>query len=590
MEPSWGDLMGVRKNPAREIWLQGGGAACWLAALAAACSAGAPPAPPPVPTASSQPTTQPTSLPTPVQSVVPVTVGNRDLEVAFQPMLAVSGTTDMKGAGAENVSNGATAEPSPLPSASPSPMANLALNLNGPGYSLGGLSEVIDSRSKDENVIEKIAFVQKILKSQDAASCKPTVRFRRVPTSNCFGGRVTASEGQVTSDSPLLKFPMDLKTFENMTSRGFPVGKTLVTRENDEAGNTCLASAAGQVVAQASDYIDRAMGLLAGMNCAARIEGKSKLPETGRLDVKAELKRVWALPKEMDVLDAFFERIDGPVETYRTFLKMKLVSPQGEERTALFDFTNSPDAKKTENSKGRLVMLESGNDWRFGAKVGALSLSFTRTDDSLRLKFQKADFVRDLNPMTVLDADTGYFSFSDVEKNANIVNVAQGIFALNVSLGTGDFGYIWASAPGDSASRMIVSNLMKEEDGTFTGCAVAGFSKRFDEDGVGKLKGMHCAWGQEKSDGTALDESFSPLVQKQCFKRSATAKTWTMTSQKLKYVVADDCGKVASDTGLANWIDLESVQAEGLIAGEVRVPKALKPLASPVKKEEIKLK
>jgi len=442
----------------------------------------------------------------------------------------------------------------------------------------------VTQETKDSSVAEKQKEIQTTLLAGSADACQPKLAIFKGAQPSCYAADVSvlaSSTDTKATASTLITIPTTLVPINNngQSIRGIRGGDAGIIKSL-EGSDACAASAANYYVSQASEKVDFGTELVSKMICAAKVQGKSNPPAVAeKFDLLADVTAVWKLPKGVTVSEATIEGVD--TDTYRSFIKISFTSPDGKSHKTAVELTNKPDAADKTNYKGRLVIFDKHDASGDGKEdIVAAFIGYEKSASTINYKFQKGHFHDGADVSKYLSA-TG-FDFktarsADGVGGVRIDGLTQGYFSLNTTDGTGSMSYAWQAGNNDPATRALVVNVKKETDGSLTGCGIAGYGPSFADETtaapVGStMKGFYCGWAQDDTVAGSLMGSYEKAVQKQCFKKNA-AGSWEVTSEKLKYSIAKDCGKASGST----VYDLEALATDGKGTADAPIPTPVTP-------------
>ncbi len=448
-------------------------------------------------------------------------------------------------------------------------------------------SDLYDVQSSQRTIAEKAASwdaLGKLSSEKELEICRPFIRYLKNTRPNCYAKPLTATEGSTETSSPLLRIPLDLKPLNAGATRGLVAGDALIVSEK-EGTNACITATLNYELAPLVDTVDRAQEFLMGLQCAARLSGRTKLPDgPGKMRLEDEAKKIWNLPASAKLEEAWIEKLATDDTTFHTVIKITTLDPAGLDKYTLIDFVNAPEKANESNSKGRLIVLETAKNWKAGQIKVALNLNFSRNNDGIKTSLLKLEAPSDVKVLDFFDVDKGTFL---VDKNSKVTELLQATLGVNLKEGTGDLVLTHQPKITDAFSRIVMSNSLKLSDSAQSGCGIVGHSESFLSKKQGSIKGISCGWNAFAGDGADLSKIIQPFVQSQCFKKNAKDDFFESVSQKLKYVVAGDCGKSSADPQLKAWADLENVTAPDSVGDYLKSPKPLEVTVFPLSKAEI---
>ena len=451
----------------------------------------------------------------------------------------------------------------------------------------GSATDLYDVQSSQRTIVEKAASWEalgKLSSEKELEICRPFIRYLKNTRPNCYAKPLTATEGSTETTSPLLRIPLDLKPLNAGATRGLVAGDALIVSEK-EGSNACITATLNYELSPLVDTVDRAQEFLMGLQCAARLSGRIKLPDgPGKMRLEDEAKKIWNLPASAKLEEAWIEKLATDDATFHTVIKITTLDPAGLEKATLIDFVNAPEKANDSNSKGRLIVLETAKNWKAGQIKVALNLNFSRNNDGIKTTILKLEAPSDVKVLDFFDVDNGTFI---VDKNSKVTELMQATLGVNLKEGTGDLVLAHQPKITDAFSRVVMSNSLKLSDSAQSGCGIVGHSESFLSKKQGSIKGISCGWNSFAADGADLSKVIQPFVQSQCFKKNTKDDFFESVSQKLKYVVAGDCGKGSADPQLKTWADLENVTAPDSVGDYLKSPKPLEITIFPLSKADI---
>ena len=327
------------------------------------------------------------------------------------------------------------------------------------------------------------------------------------------------------------------------------------TDGTDGSGQACMVTFAKQQVDEIVFKVDRALGMVQGLLCAAKKKAAAdgselSLPEVGSdgLNLKSamedELGKVGDFGMNSALMTAY-KNDDGSVG-YKTIVSFS--TPNGAEDE--ITLRHNPSNGDSKDESGVLTFKRSGGMQGaplVGDKVQVMSINYERkTDDDGEEKsiaeLRTANISTDYEPLN----SKGLVAFENLPReasNSDIEAIKFVAFDINPETGVGDLSY-WKNPGGryTESARGFLFNI-KEEDGALAGCGISGATRDVSvmaalEDTTGdKILAPVRYWHPRPGGWSAspdADPRYSSTegnkITEQCFKQNTETGKYVKTS------------------------------------------------------------
>lgn len=338
----------------------------------------------------------------------------------------------------------------------------------------------------------------------------------------------------------------------------------------DGNGQACMVTFAKEQVDQIIFKVDRALGMVQGLLCAAKKKASAdgtelQLPEVGAdaLQLKAamegELGKVGNFGMKSAIMSAY-ENDDGTVG-YKTVVGFKTPNGAVDEIT----LRHNPASGDSSDESGVLTFKRTGglsgaplqDQQQGGEKVEVMSINYERKidgngEEKSIAELRAANISVDFEPLNSKGL-VAYENLPEDAENSEIEAIKFVAFAIDPETGAGDLSY-WKNPGGrfNESARGFLFNI-KEKDGVLSGCGVSGATRNVsvmaaiaDTNGKKVLKPVRY-WHPKANENTDpdADDRYSGQegnkVTEQCFKQNVTSGKYEIsgTESERGYDVKD---------------------------------------------------
>lgn len=419
-----------------------------------------------------------------------------------------------------------------------------------------------------QSKVAAIAAVLSIDASGNIADCAGAINLTPVssPQPDCYGPDLYYSNNHPDNATG----PGACADFQTITDStvgadcSFPSGDAGLWLPTFDGGEACAAAKLNNIVGQASEKIDLAMGVEAMLICAAKVSGKGVPAKGSEITLTSEATQ--AVSEGLTITLAKISREANDTSTGLSVYVSDItgtISSQGGVPAKDFTlrFKHIPENADNSIYTGLLTIITdpNSNDPNMSSMKDVISVLYGSSSSSLNYRMRLATFCSSTDTtiyfgtngeVTELANNVGSQSdCAGASKNGWVGGFNESIAEIDTTNGIGKLAFGWQAGQGDGFLRTF--NVETKSDGT--GTAYFGFTKNAltpehtsgRTDGDLAIDGMICNWSGPNFDH---DPSNNSLVQMQTLTKDSSG-VWIPNQNKISFAPTNSCSVTTGSDG-----------------------------------------
>jgi hypothetical protein len=312
---------------------------------------------------------------------------------------------------------------------------------------------------------------------------------------------------------------------------------------NGDKGEACTAATMNSQVLSSSSLVNAGLTLMAGMICAAKVDG-AELPSAGApLDMASVLaSNIPSASFDQAQLERLTDQADGR-PTWRISLTGII-----DGTSFMISLTHAPG--ENDESAGRLHGYVDRNDSIDRALRRGFSAVYVMTGGKVNYELRAGQIPTTVPIEALFDADGNYQLDGLSPSHMGEGNLVYERAEIDANSGLGTMIHAWQAGAGDGYTRVFQAHTEAGASGPDVGFGYFGFGPPVSSLDLGTIAGMWCNWAGPGSLFHGWENGIPNVnttnVQAQSMSRDTTSGLFVPVVNHVKYAPTNSCNAEAS--------------------------------------------